>query len=99
MTTDEKITMLRELMKERGIDVYYVPNADDHLSDEYTADCFKCKSFLSGFTGESGCMVVTQEFAGLWTDGRYFTQAEKQLAGTCVTLMRMRQEGVPEPLD
>ena len=99
MTTDEKITMLRELMKERGIDVYYVPNEDDHLSDEYTADCFKCKSFLSGFTGESGCMVVTQDFAGLWTDGRYFTQAEKQLAGTCVTLMRMRQEGVPEPLD
>lgn len=99
MTTDEKITMLRELMKERGIDVYYVPNADDHLSDEYTADWFKCKSFLSGFTGESGCMVVTQDFAGLWTDGRYFTQAEKQLAGTCVTLMRMRQEGVPEPLD
>ncbi len=99
MTTDEKITMLRELMKDRGIDVYYVPNEDDHLSDEYTADCFKCKSFLSGFTGESGCMVVTQDFAGLWTDGRYFTQAEKQLAGTCVTLMRMRQEGVPEPLD
>ena len=45
MTTDEKITMLRELMKDRGIDVYYVPNEDDHLSDEYTADCFKCKSF------------------------------------------------------
>ncbi len=99
MNTNEKIALLRRLMKENGIDVYYVPNGDDHLSDEYTADYFKCKSWLTGFSGESGCAVVTPDFAGLWTDGRYFTQAEKELAGSCVELMRIRQEGVPEPLD
>ena len=99
MNTNEKIMRLRGLMKENGIDVYYVPNSDDHLSDEYTADFFKCKSWLTGFSGESGCAVVTEDFAGLWTDGRFFTQAEKELAGSCVELMRMRQEGVPEPLD
>ncbi len=98
MKTDEKIGFLRKLMAERNIDVYYIPNEDDHLSEEYTADHFKCKSFISGFSGESGCVVVTPTFAGLWTDGRYFTQAEKELAGSCVELMRMRQEGVPEPL-
>ena len=86
-------------MKEKGVDIYYVPNEDDHLSDEYTAAYFRCKSYLSGFTGESGCLIVTRTFAGLWTDGRYFTQAERELENTCVTLMRLRQEGVPDPLD
>ena len=95
MNVNERIEALRKLMAERNIDVYYVPNEDDHLSEEYTAPHFQCKSFLSGFSGDSGTVVVTKDFAGLWTDGRYFTQAEHELAGTCVTLMRMRQEGVP----
>jgi Xaa-Pro aminopeptidase len=95
MNVNERIEALRQLMAERNIDVYYVPNEDDHLSEEYTAAHFQCKSFLSGFSGDSGTVVVTKDFAGLWTDGRYFTQAEHELAGTCVTLMRMRQEGVP----
>ncbi|MBR4446559.1 MAG: aminopeptidase P family protein [Solobacterium sp.] len=99
MTVNERIEELRLLMKANGIDVYYVPNEDDHLSMEYTADHFKCKSYLTGFSGEAGCAVVTKDFAGLWTDGRFFTQAEKELDGTCVTLMRMFQEGVPNALD
>lgn len=99
MTVNERIHKLRELMLRDGIDIYYLPNEDDHLSEEYTADYFKAKSYLSGFTGESGCVIVTKDFAGLWTDGRYFTQAEDELAGTEVELMRLYQEGVPNPLD
>lgn len=99
MNVSERIAKLRALMAERNIDVYYVPNADDHMSDEYTADYYKCKSYLSGFSGDSGCTIVTKDFAGLWTDGRYFTQAEDELAGSEVELMRMRQAGVPDALD
>lgn len=97
-TVDQRIEKLRKLMEEKGIDIYYIPNEDDHLSEEYTADYFKCKSFISGFSGEAGCTIVTKDFAGLWTDGRYFTQAEHELEGTCVTLMRLRQEGVVDPI-
>jgi len=99
MTVNERIAKLRKLMKQKNIDIFYVPNEDDHLSEEYTATYFQCKSFLSGFTGEAGCLIVTKSFAGLWTDGRYFTQAEHELEGTCVTLMRLRQEGVLDPID
>ncbi len=99
MNVNERIEAIRALMAERGMDVYYVPNEDDHLSEEYTADHFKCKSWLSGFSGEAGCTIVTKDFAGLWTDGRYFTQAENELAGSCVELMRMRQAGVPDAMD
>ena len=96
---NERIAALRRLMQKKKIAIYYVPNEDDHLSQEYTATHFQCKSYLSGFTGESGCLIVTADFAGLWTDGRYFTQAENELKGTCVTLMRLHQEGVEDPLD
>ena len=99
MKISERIAELRKLMKDRKIDVYYIPNEDDHLSAEYTADHFKCKSYMSGFSGDAGCTIVTKDFAGLWTDGRYFTQAEGELKGTGVTLMRLNQEGVPNPLD
>ena len=98
MNVDERIEALRKLMADRKIDVYYIPNQDDHLSEEYTADHFKCKSYMSGFTGDAGCTIITKDFAGLWTDGRYFTQAEDELKGSQVELMRMRQEGVPDPL-
>ncbi len=99
MNVNERIEAVRALMREKGIDVYYIPNEDDHLSQEYTAEYFQCKSFISGFSGEAGCVIITEDFAGLWTDGRYFTQAENELKGTCVELMRMRQEGVPDALD
>ncbi len=99
MKTDERIASLRSLMAERGIDVYYVPNEDDHLSEEYTASYFQCKSWISGFSGDFGCAIITKDFAGLWTDGRYFTAAEEELEGSCVELMRMGQEGVPTPME
>jgi Xaa-Pro aminopeptidase len=99
MKIKERVAELRKLMKERNIDLYYIPNEDDHLSQEYTADHFKCKSYMSGFSGDAGCTIITKDFAGLWTDGRYFTQAEEELKGTGVVLMRLHQEGVPDPLD
>ena len=99
MTVRERIAALRELMAEKGIDIYYIPNEDDHLSDEYTADYFQCKTFMSGFTGDYGCVIVTPDFAGLWTDGRHFTQAEHELEGSGIELMRMRQEGVPTAME
>ncbi len=98
-TVNERIAEMRALMKEKNIDIYYIPNEDDHLSEEYTATYFQCKSYISGFSGEAGCVIITQDFAGLWTDGRYFTQAENELKGTCVELMRLRQPGVLDPLD
>ena len=97
MSINQKIQTLRELMKKNGIDVYYIPLGDDHLSDEYTADHFRCVSFISEFRGEAS-VIVTQDFAGLWTDGRYFTAAEMHLKGTVIELMRMRQPGVPDPV-
>ena len=99
LSVNERIAHLREWMSTKGIDIFYIPNADDHLSEEYVAPHYRTMSYMSGFRGDAGCLIVTQDFAGLWTDGRYFTQAEKELQDTCVTLMRMRQEGVPEPLD
>ena len=99
METNQKLDALRKAMKARKIDVYYIPNGDDHLSDEYTADYFKSMSFMSGFNGESGCLIVTKDWAGQWADGRYFTQAEKELAGSEIELMRMGQEGVPTAMD
>ena len=98
LSVNERIEAVRARMKEANIDVYYIPNEDDHLSDEYTAPYFQCKSFISGFSGDAGCVIITRDFAGLWTDGRYFTQAEDELKGTCVELMRLRQPGVPDPV-
>ena len=98
LSVNEKIARLREWMAAKNVDTFYIPNADDHMSEEYVAPYYQTMSFMSGFSGDAGCLIVTKDFAGLWTDGRYFTQAEKELQDTCITLMRMRQEGVPEPL-
>lgn len=89
----ERIAALRRLMEEQMIDAYLIPTADFHDS-EYVGGYFKCRSFLTGFTGSAGTAVITQTEARLWTDGRYFVQAAKQLEGTEVILMRMGQEGV-----
>ena len=94
MTVEERIAQLRKLMAERKMDVYYMPKEDDHLSEEYTASYFHAKSWMSGFSGDAGCTIITKDFAGLWTDGRYFTQAEGELEGSEVQLMRLRQKGV-----
>ncbi len=92
MKTREKITALRGLMKKQGIAAYYVPSVDPHQS-EYLPDCWKRRAWLSGFTGSAGDLVVTTRKAGLWTDGRYFLQAEQELAGSGIALMKV---GLPE---
>lgn len=91
---NERLQQLRNLMAERQIDAYLVPTSDFHES-EYVGDYFKCRKFLTGFTGSAGTAVVTATEAGLWTDGRYFVQAAKQLEGSEFTLQRMGQDGVP----
>ncbi len=94
MTVTERITALRKLMKEKGIDAYLVPTDDFHGS-EYVGDYFKCRKYITGFTGSAGTAVIMQEMAGLWTDGRYFIQAAQQLEGTPVTLFKMGEPDVP----
>lgn len=90
----KRLEQLREKMAAQGIDFYLMPTADFHNS-EYVNDYFKVREFFSGFTGSNGTLVVWQEGAALWTDGRYFIQAERELAGSGIELMRMMQEGVP----
>ncbi len=90
----ERLAALREEMKRRNIDIYVVPTADFHES-EYVGEYFKARRFITGFTGSAGIAVITLTEAGLWTDGRYFVQAERQLEGSTVTLYRMGEEGVP----
>nr|MCR5468251.1 aminopeptidase P family N-terminal domain-containing protein [Lachnospiraceae bacterium] len=90
----QRLAKLRSEMEKRKIDVYVIPTSDFHNS-EYVGEYFKARKFMTGFTGSAGTAVVTKTEAGLWTDGRYFTQAAKQLEGSTVTLFRMGEEGVP----
>ena len=94
MKVNERIRALRELMKERDIDVYIEPTSDPHQS-EYVADYYKGRAYLTGFTGSAGLVVVTMDEAILWTDGRYFIQAENELAGTEIQLYKMNIKGYP----
>ena len=89
-----RIESLRKNMKEHGIDAYIIPSSDNHQS-EYVGEFFKSRAYISGFTGSAGVLVVTMEEAGLWTDGRYFIQAESQLRDTGIKLFKMGEEGVP----
>lgn len=95
MTIQARITALRQLMKEKNMDVYIVPSSDNHQS-EYVGDYFKAREFITGFTGSAGTAIITQTEAGLWTDGRYFIQAETELAGSNITLYKMGNPGVPK---
>ena len=90
----DRLKALRTEMKAAGVDYYMIPTADFHNS-EYVNDYFKVREYFSGFTGSSGTLLVWQESAGLWTDGRYFIQAERELDGTGVELFRIGNEGVP----
>ena len=92
--TNIKIGQLRDRMKELGIDAYLVPTADFHES-EYVGEFFKCRHFLTGFNGTAGTTVITMDKAGLWTDGRYFVQAEEQLSGSEIKLYRMGEPEFP----
>ena len=90
----ERLARLRAEMEKRGIAAYIVPTADFHES-EYVGEHFKARKYITGFSGSAGTAIVTMTEAGLWTDGRYFLQAAKQLEGTGVTLYRSGEEGVP----
>lgn len=90
----EQLTKLRALMAARHIDAYLIPTTDFHGS-EYVNDYFKCRRYVSGFTGSAGTLLVTPDEAWLWTDGRYFLQAADQLAGTGIGLMKEKEPGVP----
>ncbi|HOW51688.1 MAG TPA: aminopeptidase P family protein [bacterium] len=92
MQASEKIAILRQHMQAEGLDAVIVPSTDPHQS-EYVAAHWQARAWLSGFSGSAGTLVVTKEKAGLWTDSRYFLQAEQQLAGSGITLFKM---GLPE---
>lgn len=94
MTVTERISALRRLMKEKNIDAYLVPTDDFHGS-EYVGDHFKCREYITGFTGSAGTAVIMQDMAGLWTDGRYFIQAAAQLEGSGIELFRSGEPDVP----
>ena len=90
----DRLDALRKLMKERGMDAYMIPTADFHES-EYVGEHFKCREYMTGFTGSAGTALITMDEACLWVDGRYYVQAAAQLKDSTVTMMKMGQEGVP----
>lgn len=91
LTVPEKLEKLRKLMRTQQIDAFVVMSADPHMS-EYLPDYWKVRQWLSGFSGSVGTLVVTQNFAGLWADGRYWVQAEQQLAGTGFQLQKLTSD-------
>lgn len=91
----QRIALLREQMTKRGIDAYIIPSADPHLS-EYLPEHWQARTWLSGFDGSAGTLLVSAHFAGLWTDSRYWEQALAQLEGSEIVLMRQGQDGVPD---
>lgn len=93
MTVNEKLALLRQEMKKNALDAYIVPSADPHIS-EYVPDCYQFRRWISGFTGSAGTVAVTMDKSGLWTDGRYYIQAENQLAGSEIVLFRAYDPGV-----
>lgn len=94
----ERLEKLRQLMAEHDIHYYIVPTNDYHLS-EYVGDHFSARKYMSGFTGSAGVLLVGRDMAGLWADGRYYIQAERQLAGSTITLFRQGSDGVPQMED
>ncbi len=90
----ERISCLQNLLKEKNISAVIIPTDDFHMS-EYVGDYFKARNYFSGFTGSAGVMVVAQDEANLWVDGRYFIQAERQLEGTGIIQRNIGEPGVP----
>ena len=95
---NDRIFALRNKMQENNIGIYIVPTNDYH-SSEYVADYFKTREYITGFTGSAGVAVITMNEAGLWTDGRYFIQAEKELNGSEVTLYKFGLPGTPDIIE
>lgn len=90
----ERINKLREVMKNNNIDHYIITSNDPHQS-EYVADYYKGRAYISGFTGSAGTLLVSSDKAKLWTDGRYFIQAENELKGSGIDLMKIATAGYP----
>lgn len=93
MSIVNRVSALRKIMEDRNIDAYIIPSADNHQS-EYVGEHFKSRQFISGFKGSAGTVVITRNKAGLWTDGRYFIQAEKELSGSGIDLFKIGEDGV-----
>lgn len=95
MEPKEKVRQLREWMLEHQMDACVVLSGDAHIS-EYEGEHWKSRRWITGFTGSAGTAVITATDAGLWTDGRYYIQAERELAGSGIRLFRMAEPGVPQ---
>ncbi len=95
MTIQEKISALRKIMEREGLDAYIISGTDPHNS-EYLPEAWQQRKWISGFTGSYGTVVITRDEAGLWTDTRYFIQAEKELNGSGIRLHKLR---IPEAVD
>ncbi len=93
-TVNERIAALRRAMLAAGCEAYLIPTGDPH-SSEYLPAHYGAREYFSGFTGENSTFVVTSKSSALWADGRFFVQAEKELAGTEVVLQKMGEPGVP----
>lgn len=91
-----RISNLRQTMREKGLNAYVIFGTDPHIS-EYLPARWQTRSFISGFTGSAGMVIITLDQAALWTDSRYFLQAEEQISGTGIELVKMRTPGFPEP--
>jgi len=91
-----RISNLRKAMQEKGLNAYMIFGTDPHIS-EYLPARWQTRSFISGFTGSAGMVIITLDQAALWTDSRYFLQAEEQILGTGIELVKMRTPGFPEP--
>ena len=98
MQIPQRLKALRQALETLGLDAVVVPSNDPHQS-EYVADHWKSREWISGFTGSAGVAVVTKDAAGLWTDSRYYLQAEQELAGTGVTFFKAPQSGSSPELD
>jgi len=94
MDINERVDLLRAKMKTKGIDAYIIPSSDPHNS-EYVADCWKSREWISGFTGSAGVVVVTHDHAGVWTDSRYFLQAETEITNSYYELHKVYNQFAP----
>ena len=98
MSHKDRLAKIRTAMGSQGIDAYIIPSSDPHIS-EYLPERYKCIAWVSGFTGSAGTLVITQDFAGLWTDARYFVQANEQLEGSGIELVKLKTQGAAEYAD
>jgi len=94
ISVNERVAELRRKMKKNGVQACIIPSSDPHMS-EYMPAHWQARSYFSGFDGSAGTLVVTEKESGLWTDGRYFIQADHQLSGSEVVLYRIAVKGVP----